>query len=190
MTDTTGIATTRFDSPHPAVVVPEVHADHRGSLSEVFSSQHLRAALGSLPSLVQENESRSKRGVLRGLHYQIEPMAQGKLVRVVSGAIWDVVVDIRRGSSTFGHWAAEELSADNRKQIWVPVGYAHGFLALTDGAVVVYKTTAPYSPAHERAIRWDDPDVGIEWPSVGSELLLSDRDSNAPFLSDAEVFES
>jgi dTDP-4-dehydrorhamnose 3,5-epimerase len=117
-------------------------------------------------------------------------MAQGKLVRVASGVIWDVVVDVRRSSSSFGRWFAVELSADNRKQLWVPVGFAHGFLAMSDDVVVVYKTSAPYSPEHERSVRWNDPELAIEWPSTGVEPVLSSRDATAPLLRDVEVFES
>ena len=137
---------------------------------------------------VQDNHSRSARGVLRGLHYQLPPMAQGKLVRVVSGEIYDVAVDIRRGSKTFGQWFGVTLSADNKRQLWVPPGFAHGFVVTSDTADVIYKVTAYYSPEHDRGIRWNDPDIGIEWPLAGLQPLLSGKDTNAPLLKDAEVF--
>lgn len=125
--------------------------------------------------------------MLRGLHYQVDPTAQGKLVRVVRGTVFDVAVDIRRSSPTFGHWIGVELSEQNHKQLWVPPGFAHGFLAVTDLADVLYKVTEYYSREHDRSIRWDDPVIGIEWP-IDTQPILSDRDAGAPYLADAEVF--
>ena len=137
---------------------------------------------------VQDNHSRSSKNVLRGLHYQIQ-QPQGKLVRVVQGAVFDVAVDIRRGSPTFGQWVGETLSAENKRQLWVPVGFAHGFLVLSDSAEVLYKTTHYYAPQHERSIRWDDPEIGIDWPLSGSEPILSKKDTAAVPLTQAELFE-
>ncbi|TNF63869.1 MAG: dTDP-4-dehydrorhamnose 3,5-epimerase, partial [Burkholderiales bacterium] len=136
----------------------------------------------------QDNHSRSARGVLRGLHYQMPPHAQGKLVRVVRGAVFDVAVDIRRGSPTFGRWVGVELSEDNQRQFWIPPGFAHGFLTLTDTADFLYKTTDYYAPTHERCIAWNDPDIGIEWPQTGSEPLLSGKDAQGLRLAQADTF--
>jgi len=141
---------------------------------------------------VQDNHSRSARGVLRGLHYQLPPQAQGKLVRVSQGAVYDVVVDMRRSSPTFGRWDGVELSADNRRQLWVPPGFAHGFLTLTESAEFLYKTTAYYSPAHERSLLWCDAELGIEWPleQAGVEQpLLAAKDAVAAPLAQAECFD-
>ena len=136
---------------------------------------------------VQDNHSGSNGRVLRGLHYQVPPQPQGKLVRVVSGAVFDVAVDIRRSSSTFGQWFGAELTVENRRQLWIPPGFAHGFLATSDWAELLYKTTDFYSPELDRSIRWDDPDIGIDWPIEG-QPILSDKDATAPLLRDAEVF--
>jgi dTDP-4-dehydrorhamnose 3,5-epimerase len=135
---------------------------------------------------VQDNHSRSGRGVLRGLHYQLPPFAQGKLVRVSRGAVFDVAVDIRRSSPTFGQWVGAELTEENHRQLWVPAGFAHGFLTLTDGVDFLYKTTAAYAPSHERAIAWNDPDIGITWPDIGVAPQLSAKDQVAPVLRDID----
>jgi dTDP-4-dehydrorhamnose 3,5-epimerase len=128
------------------------------------------------------------RGVLRGIHYQLPPAAQGKLVRVVQGAALDVAVDLKRSSSSFGQWVGVELTAENHRQLWVPPGFGHGFLALSDSVQLLYKTTDYYAPEYDRAIRWDDPDLDITWPLDGATPLLSDKDAAAPFLAEAEVF--
>jgi dTDP-4-dehydrorhamnose 3,5-epimerase len=169
------------------VFEPPTYADERGFFLESFNARHFEGLIGLGVPFVQDNHSRSRRGVLRGLHYQVEPHAQGKLVRVVRGEVFDVAVDIRRSSPTFSEWVGVELSETNHKQLWIPPGFAHGFLALTDPADVVYKVTEYYSPEHDRSIRWDDPDVGIEWP-LHADPIVSDKDAKAPYLRDAEVF--
>lgn len=158
------------------IVEPKVFGDERGFFFESFNADRFREATGVTLDFVQDNHSKSSRGVLRGLHYQIEPKAQGKLVRVVQGAVFDVAVDIRRDSPTFGRWVGVELSADNKRQLWVPPGLAHGFLTLSDTAEFLYKTTDYYAPDHERCIAWNDPEIGIEWPStVEPQLSAKDR---------------
>jgi len=171
------------------VITPRRICDDRGQFAEVFNKDRFSEQTGFDGDFVQDNQSRSKRGVLRGLHYQIEPRAQGKLVRTVAGVVFDVVLDIRRSSSTFGDWFGVELSADEGNQLWIPPGFAHGVLALTDGAELVYKVTDFHSPKHERTIRWDDPAIGIEWPTepIGN-VILSEKDASAPLLAGAEVF--
>lgn len=148
------------------ILEPKVYADDRGFFFESFNQRVFEAAVGGPITFVQDNHSRSKKNVLRGLHYQVE-QPQGKLVRAVSGAIYDVAVDIREKSPTCGRWVGVELSADNKRQLWVPPGLAHGFLVLTETAEVLYKTTDYYAPAHERTIRWDDPTLAIAWPLAG-----------------------
>jgi dTDP-4-dehydrorhamnose 3,5-epimerase len=165
-----------------------VYEDGRGFFYEAWNQTRFEAVIGLSPRFVQDNHSRSSRGVIRGLHYQVEPSAQGKLVRVAHGSIFDVAVDIRRSSETFGHWFGTELSGTNLHQLWIPGGFAHGFLSLKDGTDVVYKATSHYSPEHDRTIRWDDPRIGIEWP-IEEEPMISDKDSGAPPLIDAEVFD-
>ena len=168
---------------------PVVHQDDRGSFYESYNQDAFDAWVGREVRFVQDNHSVSAGGVLRGLHYQLPPLPQAKLVRVTRGAVFDIAVDIRRSSPTFGQWRGYELSAENHRQLWIPEGFAHGFLALGDGAEVQYKTTAPYSPDLDRAIRWDDPEIGIEWPLGGEERLVSEKDASAPSLGRAEVFE-
>ncbi|MDE1975669.1 MAG: dTDP-4-dehydrorhamnose 3,5-epimerase [Elusimicrobia bacterium] len=157
--------------------------DERGFFAETYKEKDF-AALG-LPRFVQDNASRSAQGILRGLHYQLNPAAQGKLVRCTRGRVFDAAVDIRKDSPRWGKWAAVELSEDKPLMIYVPPGFAHGFLALTDGAEVLYKTTAYYSPEHERCLLWNDPAVGVPWPI--REPALSPRDARAPLLKDAET---
>jgi dTDP-4-dehydrorhamnose 3,5-epimerase len=169
------------------VLTPRFFKDERGFFTESYNKRAFAEAAGSDVEFVQDNHSRSSRGVLRGLHYQLPPNAQAKLVRVASGAIFDVAVDLRRSSPTFGKWAGVELSAENHRQLWIPEGFAHGFLTLSDSADVLYKTTAYYSPADEGSLAWDDPDVRIEWP-LTTEPLLSDKDRAAPRLAEAERF--
>lgn len=175
--------------PDVYILEPRVFADSRGYFFESFSQRDFAAAVG-LPleeaRFVQDNHSRSAGGVLRGLHYQLR-QPQGKLVRVLSGEIYDVAVDIRSRSPAFGKWFGVRLSAANRRQLWLPPGFAHGFLALGESADVLYKTTDYYAPEHEAAIRWDDPAIGIDWP-LERQPLLSAKDGRAPGLSLAEVF--
>lgn len=169
-----------------AVLTGQVFTDDRGSFRELGKQSEFEA-LG-LPVFVQSNESRSRLGVLRGLHYQLDPHAQGKLVRVVSGSVWDVAVDIRASSATFLSWFGIELNGETPTMLWVPPGFAHGFLALTDDTIVQYNTTAEYHAESERIIRWNDPAIGIEWPATGFDILLSQKDSEAPIASDTDVF--
>ncbi len=164
---------------------PQVHGDDRGFFLESWRADAYAAA-GVPSAFVQDNHSRSRRGTLRGIHFQTRP-GQGKLVRAVRGRIFDVAVDLRRGSPTFGEWEAFELDDDNARQLWIPVGFGHGFCVLSESADVVYKVTSYYDPATESGIRFDDPDVGIEWPA-DVELLYSERDAGAPRL--AEVADS
>ncbi len=152
-------------------IEPKVYGDDRGYFYESFNAARFAALTGAAVEFVQDNHSRSARGVLRGLHYQAAPRAQGKLVRVVAGAVWDVAVDLRPESPTCGRWIAEELSAANRRMLWIPAGFAHGFLTLEDGTEFLYKTTDYWSPAHERCIAWNDADLGIPWPLSGAPTL-------------------
>jgi len=172
------------------VLSPRRFVDDRGYFEELYNRDRFEEATGTNVNFLQDNLSRSSQGVVRGLHYQMDPMAQGKLVRVMVGSVFDVAVDIRRSSETFGDWFGVEMSAEKGNQMWIPPGFAHGFLALSEGAEVLYKTTAFYSSDHERAIRWDDPAIGIVWPTdrVG-DVIVSDKDVRAFALADAEVFE-
>src|SRR5690349_14097300 len=173
--------------PAVKVLTPKKHGDHRGFFSEVYSRKALRDLAGIDLEFVQDNHSLSaEKGVLRGLHYQLPPVAQDKLIRVVRGAILDVAVDIRRGSPTFGKHVTAVLSADNWRQVFVPVGFAHGFVTLEPNTEVLYKVSAFYSPQHERGIRWNDPALGIDWGIAESEAVLSGRDTQHPLLSDAQ----
>lgn len=166
------------------VIEPRVFGDERGFFMESFSQRLFDEAVGTPVSFVQDNHSRSAKGVLRGLHFQKAPHAQGKLVRVTAGAVFDVAVDIRPGSATFGKWVGEVLSAENHRQLWIPAGLAHGFLVLTDSADFLYKTTAYYAPQSEGSVRWDDPTLDIAWPDVGGPPQLSAKDAAAPLLKD------
>jgi dTDP-4-dehydrorhamnose 3,5-epimerase len=159
------------------VIEPKVFGDARGFFLESFNEDAFAAATGQRVAFVQDNHSRSARGVLRGLHWQEEPHAQGKLVRVTSGAVFDVAVDLRRASPTFGRWTGAELSGDNHRQMWIPPGLAHGFLVLGESADFLYKTTAYYAPTAERAIRWDDPELAIAWPDIGMAPIVSTKDA-------------
>lgn len=179
--------------PDVVVVEPILFEDERGWFAEIFNERLFAEAIRALgqpapPRFVQDNQSCSRRGVLRGLHYQLPPHAQGKLVRVLRGAIWDVAVDIRSGSASFGRWSGVELSARNRRQLWVPEGFAHGFIALEDDSEVLYKTTDFYAKDSERAIVWNDAALAIAWPAPGMAPRLSSKDAAAPPLSSAEVF--
>lgn len=173
--------------PEVLLVEPRVHADERGFFCESFNQRAFQEATGLSPDFVQDNHSRSVRGVLRGLHYQLPPHAQGKLVRVVRGTVFDVAVDIRRASPTFGQWVGEALSEENHRQLWIPPGFAHGFLVLSDVADVLYKTTDYHAPGHERCIAWNDPAIGIRWPDTGFPLLLSAKDTRGASLYNADL---
>lgn len=163
---------------------PRVFGDERGFFMESFSQRIFDDAAGAPVHFVQDNHSRSAKGVLRGLHFQKPPHAQGKLVRVTAGAVFDVAVDIRPGSATFGTWVGEVLSAENHRQLWIPAGLAHGFLVLSDSADFLYKTTEYYAPQSEGSVRWDDPMLSIAWPDVGGPPQLSAKDAAAPLLKD------
>jgi dTDP-4-dehydrorhamnose 3,5-epimerase len=173
--------------PEVLVIEPKVFGDARGFFYESFNGKAFDEAVGRHVEFVQDNHSRSVKGVLRGLHYQIQ-QPQGKLVRVVRGAVFDVAVDIRKSSPTFGKWVGVELSEDNHRQLWVPEGFAHGFLVLSETAEFLYKTTDYYAPAHERCIRWNDLEIAIEWPDNGIKITTSDKDANGKTLSLADTF--
>jgi dTDP-4-dehydrorhamnose 3,5-epimerase len=174
--------------PDVLLFTPEVFGDKRGFFLETFRSD-LFSRSGIAEPFVQDNHSGSRQGILRGLHYQIRH-GQGKLVRVVVGEIFDVAVDLRRGSSTFGRWVSVRLSAENKQQVWIPVGFAHGFYVLSDWAELIYKTTDYYAPEWERTLLWNDPALGIKWPLLdGRAPVLSEKDSHGKVLSEADLFE-
>ncbi|MDM0081992.1 dTDP-4-dehydrorhamnose 3,5-epimerase [Variovorax sp. J31P179] len=172
--------------PEVLIIEPKVFGDARGFFFESFNQKAFDEAAGQHVTFVQDNHSRSVKGVLRGLHYQIR-QPQGKLVRVVQGAVFDVAIDIRRSSPTFGKWVGVELDAQSQKQLWIPVGFAHGFLVMSETAEFLYKTTDYYAPSHERCLVWNDPTIGIEWPEVG-EVQLSAKDRAGDGWSQAEFF--
>ena len=173
-----------LEIPDVLLLTPRRFHDPRGFFSETWSQARFAEA-GIAEPFVQDNHSMSNtRGVLRGLHCQIGPSAQGKLIRVVKGAIWDVAVDIRRGSLTYGHQASAVLSAENWCQLWIPIGFLHGYCTLTDDTEVIYKVTAPYDPAAERGVIWNDPDLGVAWPISGPDIVLSNKDRLLPRLKD------
>ena len=178
---------TRTAIPDVLILEPRVFGDARGFFLESFNSQTFDEVVGHHVKFVQDNHSRSSRGVLRGLHYQIQK-PQGKLVRVTRGQVFDVAVDIRRSSETFGKWVGIELSEEKNNQLWVPPGMAHGFLVLSESADFLYKVTEYYSPEDERSILWNDADIGVEWPSIGRDPLLSGKDLNGKSFSNAELF--
>lgn len=167
---------------------PRLFGDARGFFMESFNQRQFDAAVGRPVRFVQDNHSRSLRGVLRGLHYQLPPAAQGKLVRCVVGEVFDVAVDLRRSSASFGRWYGVRLSAENKRQLWLPEGFAHGFVVLSEVAEFLYKTTDYYAPEAERAIRWDDPQLAIDWPLAGMEPLLSAKDAAASAFAEAQPF--
>lgn len=169
---------TALKIPDVRLIEPEVFKDDRGYFFESFNQKKFNETIGRHVSFVQDNQSKSKKGVLRGLHYQEEPFAQGKLVQVIRGKIFDVAVDVRKDSHFYGEWVAEILSAENKKQLWVPEGFAHGFLALTDNVEIIYKTTNYYSKEHERIYKWDDKNLNINWPVNKVEITLSEKDQN------------
>ena len=167
---------------------PRVYQDARGFFLESYNRRNFRDATGVDADFVQDNQSFSVRNVLRGLHYQLRPAAQGKLVHVVAGEIFDVVVDMRRGSRTFGKWLGTTLTGGGHRMVWVPVGFAHGYLVLSEHAIVMYKTTDFYAPEHERSIAWNDPDLAVRWPA-DSAPIVSDKDRRAPAFRSAEPFD-
>ena len=167
------------------LIEPKVFGDDRGFFFESFNQQAFNEATGLNLHFVQDNHSKSAKNVLRGLHYQLPPKARGKLVRVVAGEVFDVVVDIRKESHTFGRWVGQLLSAENKRQMWVPPGLAHGFLVLSDSAEFLYKTTDYYAPEYERSIAWNDPALAIDWPLIDGAAMLSLKDAAAPLLADA-----
>lgn len=169
--------------PDVKIFEPKVFGDSRGFFLESFNQKVFEEATGLKSHFVQDNHSKSSRGVLRGLHYQKPPMEQGKLVRVIQGEVFDVAVDIRKSSPNFGQWVGVHLSAENKRQLWIPEGFAHGFLTLSDTAEFLYKTTNYYSPQHEEAIAWNDPDLNIQWPQVDA-VILSAKDEKAKRFSD------
>jgi len=182
------VKATKLSISDVILLEPDVFGDERGFFYESFNQKTFEAAVGfSPPMFVQDNHSKSTKGVLRGLHYQLPPKAQAKLVRVVQGEVFDVVVDIRKNSTTFGQWVGEVLSAENKKQLWIPAGFAHGFYTLSDAAEFLYKTTEYYSPEQERCILWNDPDIGIDW-QLKNDPMLARKDKQGIPLQTVEIF--
>jgi dTDP-4-dehydrorhamnose 3,5-epimerase len=175
--------------PDLLILEPDLYHDERGFFYESFNQQAFSQATGLDLTFVQDNHSRSAHGVLRGLHYQLSPCAQGKLVRCIRGAVWDVALDIRKSSATFGQWAGVDLTDSNHRQFWIPAGFAHGFVVLGDSADFLYKTTAYYAPESDRCILWDDPEIKITWPLTGFAPQLSSKDLAGKLFRDAEVFD-
>ncbi len=178
---------TRLASPDVVLFTPKVFGDERGFFFESFNARLFRELTGVDVNFVQGNHSKSQKGVLRGLHYQMPPMAQGKLVRVVQGEVFDVAVDIRKSSPTFGQWVGEIVSADNKRQMWIPEGFAHGFVTLSDTAEFLYKTTNYYAPEYERSIAWNDGSLNVNWP-YHTAPVLSGKDQAGVSLAEAELF--
>jgi dTDP-4-dehydrorhamnose 3,5-epimerase len=178
---------TRLEIPEVIVFEPKVFGDDRGFFFESFNQKVFEEVVGRPVQFLQDNHSRSVKGVLRGLHYQIK-QPQGKLVRVTHGEVFDVAVDLRKGSSSFGKWVGVHLSAENKKQLWIPEGFAHGFIVLSESAEFLYKTTDYWAPEHERSLAWNDPTVAIEWPFEG-EPALSAKDQKAVLFEDADKFD-
>jgi dTDP-4-dehydrorhamnose 3,5-epimerase len=177
---------TPLSIPDVLLIEPQVFGDERGFFFESFNQKKFEDVIGKKVNFVQDNHSKSIKGVLRGLHYQLSPKAQGKLVRVIQGKVFDVAVDLRQSSHTFGKWVGEILSADNKKQMWIPEGFAHGFMTLSDTAEFLYKTTDFYSKEHEQAIRWNDETIGIQWPI--KDISLSAKDETAQSFKEAVCF--
>lgn len=173
--------------PDVFIFEPKVFGDARGFFFESFNQKIFEEAIGRKVEFVQDNHSQSEKGVLRGLHYQLDPHAQGKLVRCVEGEVFDVAVDIRKSSPTFGLWVGVHLSSENKRQLWIPEGFAHGFLALSETVQFVYKATDYYAPQSERSIRWDDPEIGINWPGL-SNLNISEKDAKGLNFNQAEMY--
>jgi dTDP-4-dehydrorhamnose 3,5-epimerase len=177
---------TRTSIPEVLLIEPQVFRDERGFFVETWNAREFTAKIDGRVQFVQDNHSRSRRGVLRGLHYQL-PCAQGKLIRVLCGRIFDVAVDVRKSSPTFGRWVGTELDGHDHRQLWVPAGFAHGYLVLSESADVLYKTTDYYAPEHEICVSWNDPAIGIDWPLDG-EPMLSPKDRDGLLLRDAPLF--
>lgn len=178
---------TRLAIPDVVLLSPKVFGDDRGFFFESFNQARFEALIGAPCAFVQDNHSKSRRGVLRGIHYQLAPRAQGKLVRVVAGEVFDIAVDLRRSSPSFGRWVGARLSAENKQQLWIPAGFGHGFVTLSESAEFLYKTTDYYAPECERCIAFNDPAIGVDWQFEG-EPLLSAKDREGRLLADAEVF--
>jgi dTDP-4-dehydrorhamnose 3,5-epimerase len=178
---------TKLNIPDVILIEPQIFADDRGFFFESFNDQKFQEATGVEVNFIQDNHSQSQKGVLRGLHYQLPPKAQGKLVRVTRGEVFDVAVDIRKNSPSFGQWVGEILSAENKKQLWIPAGFAHAFLTLSDIADFLYKTTNTYSKESERSIIWNDPDINIDWPQI-SAINISEKDKQGCLLNNADLF--
>lgn len=178
---------TALDIPDVLLLEPKVFGDDRGFFFESFNQRRFTEAVGRDVTFVQDNHSRSSRGVLRGLHYQIQH-PQGKLVRVISGEVFDVAIDLRRSSPTFGQWVGERLSGENKLQMWIPEGFAHGFFVLSESAEFLYKTTDYWAPEYERCIKWDDKDLSINWPLSGISPRISPKDLKGARLNDSEIF--
>lgn len=174
--------------PEVIIFEPKVFGDSRGFFLESYNKKIFDEAIGRSVEFVQDNHSESQRGVLRGLHYQLDPFSQGKLVRCVAGEVFDVAVDLRRSSPTFGQWEGVILSAENKRQFWIPEGFAHGFLTLSERAQFLYKATNYYAPKTERCIKWDDPDLNIEWPTI-YDIQLSQKDLAGEFFAEAQVYD-
>ena len=175
--------------PDVLIIEPKVFADERGFFMESFNQQNFNEAVGREVTFVQDNHSRSTQGVLRGLHYQLAPKAQGKLVRVTQGEVFDVAVDLRKSSPTFGQWTGAVLSGDNKRQFWIPEGFAHGFYVLSETADFLYKTTNYYSPEHDRSLKWNDETINIEWDLDPNQLpTISTKDENATLFSISDYF--
>ena len=182
------IQVTETKIPEVKIIEPKVFGDERGFFMESWNLKDFEKQVQPGVKFIQDNQSRSKKGVVRGLHFQLAPHAQAKLVRCVFGSIFDVAVDVRKSSPTFGQWVGVELSAQNKKQLWIPEGFAHGFVALSDFAEVFYKTNDFWAKECEGSVRWDDPDIGIKWP-LNEELCLSEKDALAPLLRNAVLFD-
>jgi dTDP-4-dehydrorhamnose 3,5-epimerase len=173
--------------PEVILIEPRVFQDDRGYFFESYNERVFNEIVGKVVSFVQDNHSKSKKNVLRGVHYQLAPQAQGKLVRAIVGEVFDIAVDLRRSSPTFGSWVGEILSAENKKQLWIPQGFGHAFLTLSENAEFIYKTTAPYSAEHDRCILWSDRDINIRWP-ISMIPIVSEKDSNGSQLKSADLF--
>lgn len=177
----------KTEIPDVWIIEPKVFTDARGYFMEAFKQEELKTHIGNV-NFVQDNESCSTKGVLRGLHYQLAPFSQAKLVRVIMGSVLDVAVDLRKGSPTFGKHVAVELSSENKRQLFIPRGFAHGFLVLSEEAIFTYKVDNPYTPASERSLRFDDPEINIQWKQFeDATSVLSEKDKNAPLLKDADI---
>ena len=179
---------TPLSIPDILIFEPNVYEDQRGFFFESFNQSEFEKAIGKKITFVQDNHSKSTKGVLRGLHYQMPPKGQGKLIRVIQGEIYDVAVDLRKTSPTFGQWVGEVISAANKKQIWIPEGFAHGFVTLSDDSEILYKATDFYSPIHEQCLIWNDPEINITWPHIENNFIFSQKDTNGMPLSEITLF--